>query len=52
MCSRRKVQNAHVSTTSALPLLSVVAAVMTFSVDDFVRLRHWGHFSYPVTHLG
>ena len=36
--SRLNVQNAHASTTRALPLLSVVAAVMTFSVDDFVRL--------------
>ena len=35
--SLRKVQNAHVSTTRALPLLLVVAATMTFSVDDIVR---------------
>jgi hypothetical protein len=32
------VQNAHDSTTRALPLLVVVAATRTFSVDDFVRL--------------
>jgi len=31
--------------TSALPLLIVVAAAMTFSVDDFVRFWHCGHFS-------
>ena len=43
--SRRKVQNAHVSTTRALPLLIVLAGSMTFSVDDFVRLWHCGHFA-------
>ena len=43
--SARKVQNAHRSTTRALPLLLVVAASMTVSVDDFVRLRHCGHFA-------
>jgi hypothetical protein len=32
------VQNAHCSTTRALPLLEVVACVMTVWVDDFVRL--------------
>ena len=36
--SRRKVQNAHCSTTRALPLLVVLACSMTVSVDDFVRL--------------
>jgi hypothetical protein len=41
--SRWKVQNAHVSTTRALPLLIVVAAAMTFWVDDFVRLWHCVH---------
>ena len=38
--SRRKVQNAHVSMTRALPLLVVVAAARIFSVDDLVRLWH------------
>ena len=38
--SRRKLQNAHCSTTLALPLLVVVAGSMTVSVDDFVRLWH------------
>ena len=38
--SRRKVQNAHVSTTRALPLVIGVAAAMTSSLDDFVRLWH------------
>jgi hypothetical protein len=33
---RRKLQNAHCSATLALPLLLVVAGVMTVSVDDFV----------------
>ena len=41
--SRWKVQNAHVSTTRALPLLLVVAAVMTVSVDDVVRWWHCVH---------
>jgi len=41
--SRWKVQNAHASTTRALPLLLVVASAMTVSVDDFVRLWHWVH---------
>jgi hypothetical protein len=41
--SRWKVQNAHVSTTRALPLLFVVAGSMTCSVDDFVRWWHCGH---------
>jgi hypothetical protein len=41
--SRRKVQNAHISTTRALPLLVVVAAARTVSVDDFVRLWHCEH---------
>ena len=36
--SRLKVQNAQSSTTRALPLLVVLACVMTVSVDDFVRL--------------
>ena len=47
-----KLQNAHCSTTRALPLLLVVAAWMTVSVDDFVRLAHCGHFAYPVIHFG
>ena len=50
--SRRNVQNAHVSTTSALPLLVVVAAVRTFSVDDFVRLWHCVHVECLLNHLG
>jgi len=41
-----KLQNAHFSRTSALPLELVVAALMTLSVDDFVRLEHCGHFAY------
>jgi hypothetical protein len=41
--SRRNVQNAQLSTTSALPLLIVLAAAATFSVDDFVRWWHCGH---------
>ena len=41
--SRWKLQNAHRSATRALPLLAVVAATMTVSVDDFVRLAHCGH---------
>ena len=47
-----KLQNAHCSTTWALPLLLVVAASMTVSVDDFVRLLHCGHFAYPLIHFG
>jgi len=35
--SRLKLQNAHCSTTRALPLLVVVARSMTVWVDDFVR---------------
>ena len=50
--SARKVQNAHCSTTRALPLLLVVAASMTVSVDDFVRLRHCGHFANFVNNFG
>jgi hypothetical protein len=34
---RWKVQNAHCSTTRALPLELVVAASMTVCLDDFVR---------------
>ena len=41
--SRRKVQNAQASMTRALPVLVSVAAAMTFSVDDFVRLWHCVH---------
>ena len=52
MYSRWKVQNAHVSTTRALPLLVVVAAVMTVSVDDLVRFWHWVHFEWLLNHLG
>jgi hypothetical protein len=37
------VQNAHVSTARELPLLIVVAGLMTSSVDDFVRWWHCGH---------
>lgn len=40
-----KLQNAQRSTTFALPLLLVVAATTTVSVDDFVRLLHCGHFA-------
>jgi len=47
-----KLQNAHCSTTFALPLLLVVAGWMTVSTDDFVRLLHWGHFAYFVSHFG
>jgi hypothetical protein len=36
--SRWKLQNAQCSTTRALPLLVVLACLMTLSVDDFVRL--------------
>jgi hypothetical protein len=43
--SLRKLQKAHVSTTLACPVLLVVAAVMTVSFDDFVRLWHCGHFA-------
>ena len=43
MYSRRKVQNSHDSTTRALPVLIAVAAAMTFSVDDIVRLWHCWH---------
>ena len=50
--SRWKLQNAHCSTTCALPLLLVVAGVTTVSVDDFVRLAHCGHFAYAVSHFG
>ena len=35
-----KAQNAHCSVTCALPLLLVVAAAITVSFDDFVRLPH------------
>ena len=49
---RRKLQNAHCSTTRALPLLVVVACLMTVCVDDFVRLRHCGHFSKLLNHFG
>ena len=38
--SRVKLQNAHVSTTRALPLDCVVAGVITCSFDDFVRFEH------------
>jgi hypothetical protein len=34
------VQNAHVSTTRAVPVLLLVAASMTVLVEDFVRFRH------------
>jgi hypothetical protein len=47
-----KLQNAHDSTTCALPLLLVVAASITVSVDDLVRLRHCGHLSKLLTHFG
>ena len=50
--SRVKLQNAHDSTTSALPALTLLAASTTVSVDDFVRLRHCGHFSNLLTHFG
>lgn len=50
--SRVKLQNAHDSTTRALPLLAVVAAASTVSLDDFVRLRHCGHFSNLLIHFG
>jgi hypothetical protein len=50
--SRVKLQNAHCSTTRALPLELVVAAVITCSVDDLVRLKHCGHLSYLLTHFG
>ena len=52
MYSRLKLQNAHCSTTRALPLLMVLAASITVSVDDFVRLRHCGHFAKLLTHFG
>ena len=52
MYSCWKLQNAHCSTTFALPLLLVVAGWMTVSTDDFVRLLHWGHFAYFVSHFG
>jgi hypothetical protein len=39
------VQNAHVSTARELPLLVVVAGLMTSSVDDFVRWWHCGHWA-------
>jgi hypothetical protein len=47
-----KLQNAHCSTTRALPLDSVVAAEMTCSFDDLVRWPHCGQFPYPLTHFG
>ena len=50
--SRRKLQNAHCSTTFALPVLLVVARLMTVSADDFVRLWHCGHLSKPLNHFG
>ena len=50
--SRRNVQNAHVSTTRALPALIVLAASMTVSVDDIVRWWHCGHCAWLLTHLG
>jgi hypothetical protein len=43
--SRRKRQNAHCSSTRAVPALVVLARSMTFSVANFVRLRHCGHFA-------
>ena len=50
--SCRKVQNAQLSTTCALPLLLVVARSTTVSLDEFVRLRHCGHVASPVIHVG
>ena len=50
--SRVKLQNAHDSTTRALPVLNELAASITVSVDDFVRLRHCGHFAKLLTHFG
>ena len=52
MYSRVKLQNAHDSTTRALPLELVVAALITFSFDAFVRFEHCGHLSYWLTHFG
>ena len=46
-----KLQNAHFSRTRAVPLELVVAALMTLSVDDFVRLEHCGHFAYWLSHF-
>jgi hypothetical protein len=46
-----KLQNAHFSRTSALPLALVVAALITLSVDDFVRFEHCGHFAYWLHHF-
>jgi hypothetical protein len=47
-----KLQNAHVSTTRALPLELVVAALITCSFDALVRFEHCGHLSYWLTHFG
>ena len=52
MYSRRKLQNAHCSTTRALPLLLVLAGATTVSVDDFVRSWHAGHSANPLNHFG
>ena len=46
-----KLQNAHCSRTRAVPLWLVVAALITLSVDDFVRLEHCGHLSYLLSHF-
>ena len=49
---RAKLQNAHDSTTRALPVLKLLAGSSTVSVDDFVRLRHCSHFANLLTHFG
>ena len=49
--SRVKLQNAHCSSTRAEPLELVVAGVITFSIDDFVRLEHCGHLAYELSHF-
>jgi hypothetical protein len=45
------VQKAHFSSTSALPVALVVAALITLSVDDFVLFEHCGHLSYELNHF-
>jgi hypothetical protein len=46
-----KLQNAHCSRTRIDPSLEVVAASITDSVDDLVRLKHCGHLSYVLAHF-